>query len=577
MKIASYKISDFSGGVRRDKSPLELQKNELLDARNVGIDERGRLKVRLGSQQFGDTITGTIDNSFCFVRVTTGSAPTTQFLVNNTASTCVLSRLEGTRVTVAAVEGATSVTTNDSGGFAASGVIEIDGDRITYSSVAGGVFSGISASGITGVNMPHAVGAPVHQWATLAQSGTALNGRCGIYYAVLNNICFISGAIRMKQYDGTTVSDVTSPGVIFLTNYRDRLYGAGDGGSGNDPRRISFSARGDGTSWAVSYASDFFDVEDQSGENISALKVLNDRLGIFKTNSIWTYDEVELKQRIPNVGAYNQKVVQEIDDGKIMTFCPEGVFITNLFSAKQVGDPVRQYWENFVPTYETTTKRVCNNTFAWTRHNSYLLFIGSITDPTTTAGVVLEYNTKTDSWTVHEGGFPNFFHANEMHRFLFGDDNNLVERPAVFAGDTAGHIYRLNENTYYNTNISLKIGTNLYQDLYPVVIEGALPVSASFETGLYDLTYPELFKTFKNLRVITESGVWMVEYRVENETGIVSQYKNLGSTKNQNCTLPFPSDAQGYRIGLRFSSVNVSSRNTFNGFVFEDTEIKPRP
>src|SRR3990167_1572778 len=200
--IANYQISDFSGGVRRDKSPLEIQKNELLDARNVGLDDDGRLIVRRGGQQFGSTITGTIENSFCFVRVTLGSAPTTQFIVNNNASTVVLSRLEGTRVTVAAAEGATSLTTNDSGGFAASGMIEVDGDRITYTSVAGGVFSGIPASGVGGINKALAVGAPVHQWATLAQSGTELNGRGGIYYAVLNNICFISGTIRMKQYDG---------------------------------------------------------------------------------------------------------------------------------------------------------------------------------------------------------------------------------------------------------------------------------------------------------------------------------------------------------------------------------------
>ncbi len=42
-KIAAYKVSDFSGGVRRDKSPLELQKNELADARNVEMDDWGRL------------------------------------------------------------------------------------------------------------------------------------------------------------------------------------------------------------------------------------------------------------------------------------------------------------------------------------------------------------------------------------------------------------------------------------------------------------------------------------------------------------------------------------------------------
>ena len=168
-KIEAYPVLDFSGGVRRDKSLLELQKNELLEARNIEIDERGRLRSRLGSQQVGNTLTGSIENSFMYSRLATGSTPTVKLLVNNMASTGVVSYLVGTRLTVDVAVGDTTVTVNDSALFDASGVTEIDGDLISYTSAAAGVFNGV-----TGITSAHTIGAPVHQWETLTQSGTAV-------------------------------------------------------------------------------------------------------------------------------------------------------------------------------------------------------------------------------------------------------------------------------------------------------------------------------------------------------------------------------------------------------------------
>ena len=68
MKIANFPVLDFSGGVRRDKSFFDFKRNELLDARNVEIDEQGRIRTRRGSFQVGQTLTGNIENSFLFQR-----------------------------------------------------------------------------------------------------------------------------------------------------------------------------------------------------------------------------------------------------------------------------------------------------------------------------------------------------------------------------------------------------------------------------------------------------------------------------------------------------------------------------
>lgn len=572
-RIASYRVSDFSGGVRRDKSPLELQKNELLDARNVEISERGRLITRRGSQQLGQDLTGTIENSFVFVPAPGGGTPSTVHMVNDNASTSVISYLASGARLSGAITTATTTITVDSGngtaGFASSGVVEIEGDLINYTAK-----TPTTLTGVTGITSSHADGAAVNQWTTLSQSGTAVDAQMGLTYAVLNNICFICGrGGNIKQLSsGVIVTDVSSePSILFVTNYRDRLYGAGDGGSGTNgaPVRVSYSNRGDGTTWTT--GSDYFDVFDQTGEYITAFKVLNDRLGIFKVNSIFTYDEIELKQRVIGVGAYNHKVVKEIN-GKVYTFSPTGIYETNLYQANQIGNPVREYWENFRPQYDATgLRRVIVNTWAATFFDRYLLYIHDVTNPDSINDVCLEFNTTTRAWTVHTGGFTNFFSLNGFQSFRFGDQA-LTRRPALFGTAASGKVWRLYDNRWTDRDENNR-GTDIFQDL---ISNTGSPVSVRIETPLYDLTYPELFKTFKHLRVLTESGLWSVEYRVENEIGI-GPYRNLGTVVRPNQTLPFPSEAQGYRIGLRFSSIGTVDTNVFNGFVFENTEVRSRP
>jgi len=291
-------------------------------------------------------------------------------------------------------------------------------------------------------------------------------------------------------------------------------------GTNASARRVSFSNRGDGTTWTT--ASDFFDVDDQRGQSITDFEVYKDILGIFKTSSIFTYDEIELKQRVPHVGAYNHKVVQEIE-GLLYTFCPSGIYETNLFSARQIGEPVREYWENFFPVYDTVSNRIVTNTFSWQFEGRYFVFLGSVTEPNIGSSVVLEYDTKTKSWTVHNGGYTNWLVAHRVEQFQFGDWFNRAFNihPAVFAGDSDGKVWRVYENHYQDGNTPPAVhGGDIFQDL---VSDTGSVVSAFVETGLYDLSYPKLYKTFKNLRVFAEQGQWTFEYRVQDESGLTSE------------------------------------------------------
>lgn len=568
--IAQYPCLNFSGGVRRDKSSLEMDRTELLDARGVEIDERGRIKIRRGSFQVGQTLANTIENSFVWERVVGGSTPVASIYQNDSAGNVYI--LLSSRLTTALTTASTTVViSGNATNYAATGTIEINGDLIAYTGNNGSD----TFTGVTGVVTSHPAGASVNQW--IALTGESAFDTRGVSYTVVGNILIFGGGNLdyINNDNGTSVSNVGSePTVLNLVTYRDRAYGSGNGSAGTngDPRRVSFSNRGDGTTWTT--ASDYFDVNDTTGSGVTALKVLNDRLLIFKTNSTFTYDEVELKQRLTGVGAWNHKTPVEID-GIMYTFCPRGIFQTNGSSAKDIGEPVRQYWENFQPQVDATAERVVTNTFSARFKHYYLVYIGNVTDPNTTNDVVLCYNTKNNSWSVWPG-YTNIRHFLGVDKYRFGD-RPLQFRPALFMGNTAGQYFRCFETRYVDRQSTpVNQGVDVFTDLVSnTALSGGTPVSAMIETPLYDMGQPSLFKKPKRLRVYAERGVWSFEYRVEDEKEI-TQYKPLGVVTKTNQSFDLPKDCAGYRVGLRVSAVNTSSQSILNGFIFEDIEVNQR-
>lgn len=569
-KIAAFPITTSTGGIRRDKSLLEIQVNELLDAQNVDIGDRGRVRVRRGSVQVGQTLSGNLENSFMWERVVPGSTPVSGIYLNNDASSASVWRLLTRRVTSDVAVGATTINVTSTTSYSSSGTIEIDGDLIAYTGV-----TGTSFTGVTGVTVAHSSGASANQWESLTLASST-NGTRGITYIVLNNILFVVGAANWVYINNDDMVSTTAvsgePPALYGVNYRSRLYSVGGGGSSGDPRRVFFSARGDGTTWDTT--NDWFDVEDQSGEAVTGTRVLNDRLVLFKTNSIFTYDEIELKQRVTGAGAWNNKVQIDID-GIIYTFCPRGIFATNGLSATQIGEPVREFWDNFMPEYDSVTERVVLNTSAAKFGRFYVLYIGDITKPRTTNDVSLVYDTIAKAWTTYDG-FVNARHLFGTDKYRFGDQP-INHRSALFYGNSSGQYFRCYENRYVGRPTSAtKYGTDIYTDnVSDTALTGGTPVNGMVEY-LHDMRHPELFKTFRFLRVFIESGQWTVEYSTEDETGRFSAYKSLGTVSVTNSVLPFDSTARGFRIKLRFTSVNINGESVLNGYTFEDTELTTR-
>lgn len=583
MKLPDFAVQDFNGGLVTNKGDFQLNKNEFVNTLNLDFDEFGKAKRRRGIRRFSDISSANIiDNSYAFTLNTLGSSPTGYHVLIDISGN--LYNIGGTYTSSAIATTDTSINVGSTSLFAASGNIEIDGDIIAYTGKGTTSFTGC-----TGITNAHTAYSAVHQ--VISTVATGIDTRAGGYFALLNNLLFINGRSGSATYDGTTVtavSDTDEPAGLFATVYRSRMYVAGSGvsdGSGTrngSPKRVSFSDPGDATSWDV---GNYFDVEDDLGEMVTGFKELSDTLLIFKTNSIFAYDEVQLKQKQWGVGAWNHRVVQKIGNS-VFTFCPQGVFETNGSSAKDIGQPILAYLKSFRPIYDyqaTSIQRVVINCFAGVFENKYILFIENLTEPETMKNVVLIYDTIRKKWTVHDqygltgiSSFTHFLTTNQFERGAPGVVSSTLKssttqfREALFGGTNDGKYFRLYDGRFEDSETLLR--TQRGGDIIANMIDdnSGKAISTVLETKWYDLGNPSFWKKVGYLTMFVEQGYVDVFYKLD--TGVQSDWYPLGSfNKTTSNSKVLPADKnQCYRIKFRFENNTADVLTIFNGFIVRD-------
>lgn len=592
MKLNDFRVTNFSGGLVTNKSDYEMQRNEFKKTHNLDFDEFGEAKRRLGIQQWGDQKSGIIDASFVFSPTTLGNAVVTYHLVADRANNLTLYQVVTSYLTSALASDDTIMVVQNNSDFSASGSVTINGDQIAYTAKSGTT----QLTTVSGQLKSYPAFSAVTQITSFTT--TTLDGRDGVYFTTLrdgsgNNVLFVNGRAGSGTWIAsgvTNISDADEPAGLFATTYRDRVYVAGSGvadGSGNrngSPRRVSFSDAGDCTSWDI---NNFFDVEDRRSEDVTGLIEHNDRLLIFKTSSVFTYNEVQLKQTLANVGAYNHRVIQRVGED-LLTFGSQGVFITNGSSAKYISEPVEKYVRAFKPIYSGPLNRVVLNCFAGVFKHKYYLYLGTIVDPDeayfanrttpkTLNDVVLVYDTRLGNWTVHTE------YTNMRHFSSFPSYNGSIMTAsqarqrihewgeALFSGDNNGRYYRLFENDFVDNESTVYARG---YDIIPNMMQNSLgtAVDTLLETPFYDLGNPSLWKQFGGVRFLVKDGMFTVSYRLDAGTE-VTDWMPLGEIKQTNEFIQIPSNAnKGYRIAFRIASSEVNSRTILNGFIIEDIE-----
>lgn len=578
-KLTDLTVMDFSGGLVTNKSDIRMQNNEFKDTLNFEFDEDGKAKQRRGMVKTGNTLAlgADIAGSFLFQIEDLGNPNTQYHILLDVAANATIYILNGAYLTTAVALTDTTVVSNDNTEFTASGNLEINGDDIGYTGRSGiGTFTGA-----TGIGKVHANRSLVHQWESLGSSN--VNTNLGVYFALLNNLLFINGVDGSATFNGVTssaVSDADEPTALFATNYRERIYVAGSGqengvGTRNgSPKRVSFSNAGDATAWDL---NDFFDVEEERGEMITGLREHNDRLNIFKMNSVFLYDEVQLKQVSYNIGAYNHFVVQKIDN-LLYTFCPRGIFVTNGVSFKPIWYPIKKYIQGFHPIYDTNSGRIVTNCFAGQYQGKYYLFLDQtqLPDGTISEDVVLVYDTVKKNWTVFNG-YTNFTHFANLSGFHKYNNLNLGANTPVpqvrekfFAGDPDGQYWMMFENRYLDNSANR---TPRGGDVIPsLLLVNGSSTPCTLETRLFDWGLPHAWKKFGYVTAYVESGDFTVSYRID-KGDYLTDWKPLGLLKNNiHNSLRIPRENnEGYRISLMFTSNSQNFLATLNGFSIRDS------
>ena len=581
MKLKDKIIQDFTGGLVTNKSDQLLQDNELKNSMNLDLDEKGRLKRRRGTQQWGNTAAGILDDSVSVQINTAGSTPIVYHLLVQRASTPKIYYLRGCYNTVAVAVGDATITVISGGVLAAGGgTVEINGDLIAYT---GATATTITLTAVA--TRAHPAFSAVNQ-TTDTSAAAVPNTAAGVYFAVLGNKLYIQGRLGGVTFDGSdfaAVGDTDEAAALFATNYRDRIYGAGSGatdGAGTrngSPIRVSFTEPGDATDWGT-YTVNFFDVEDDRGESITGLKEMNDVLLIFKMNSIFSYDEVQLKQRLWNVGAYNHKVIKRIGEN-LFTFCPAGVFVTNGASAQLISEPVKKYLDDFQPSLDSTVGRVVNNCFAGTFDNKYFLYLGDIREPDINTDVVLVYDTIKNNWTVYDG-FTNITHFASLYQFNTGSVQGTAatyvtqSKEALFAGDTGGKYFRFYENRFFDNQATrTQRGGDIYGDMMSDSVGNSVQTVA--ETKLMPIgDEPTQWTSLDRIAVLTERGTHQVSYKIDRgEHGGMTDWISLGDFKTSITTRKLKHNLnQGYRIAFRITTSERDTINIFNGIIMKGRE-----
>ena len=451
----------------------------------------------------------------------------------------------------------TSFDVDGGGDFGTNGTVEIEGDIITYTGKTG---STLGTTSISGATSAHAVGAPCHQW--VAGSGVTSGGQ-GSYFSILNENLLLNTSTDVYNEDDHTdaafANAATQPQVLFLTTFKTRVYGAGNGlvsVASSPTTRIFYSSLNDGTTWTV--ATDYFDVEDTRNEPVSGLKEYNNNLIIFKWNSIHRYNLSSLSQIDNQVGAYNHFCPQEINN-LLYTFCPSGIYTLDGETSKSIGEPVKEYWKNFQPVFDSTG-RVVTNCSAGKYKHFYLLYVGDITldDSSTLSDVVLVYNTITKSWVVYDGftDLINFIYLN----YREDNEDQIQTRPALFFSSTSLGMFIAFENrTLDGTTVR---GGDLTQDMFR---DTGTPITMTVKTKPYDLGYPNYRKQFGYLKVFSERPGVYLSYQIDDKDP-----KPLGLVDKKIKRFQFPADARGHRCTILINESSTVSPVIYNGHIFED-------
>ena len=283
------------------------------------------------------------------------------------------------------------------------------------------------------------------------QAGTPTNFNWAKYTKQFNNYLF---------YGNVKIGGVTNPSSIYWSNYKDIA---------------SFSA------------TNFIDVAKNDGQEITGLKVLGDRLVIFKNRSIYIVfftGDADIPFILPNGGKTNSSVgcvaaksIQEVENGLVF-LSYDGIYFFDGFNSFKISDKVTTTLDGFDKNdFSNSVSLVQKN------KNRYLLAFFANASATGNNRIIM-WDYFNNAFSIYKGIEP----SSMVTAYVGGVD----ERP-YFAGYN-GFVYRADTGNHdspsnTSTTISAYYYTNWkpYQDL--INLKGIPEVTVYHRTDSTTLTF----------------------------------------------------------------------------------------
>lgn len=545
---------DFSGGIKRNKSPIALKDNELQRGRNFEIDDIGRLTKRRGSIQFGNSLINIVqfhnDNNGLYA-------------ADYNATELNVYKLKSTTNDAALAIGATSIAVSPSGQLTAAGSAEIDGDAFDYSAGGGGA----TLTGVTGIDAAHTSIRAINHWQDLGAFTNHIS-LDGVWFTYLNALTVVLSNDGATNSDMSTINSSGSVSAVssmdvnarLLETFRDRVF--------TTLNNIVYYSNLGVVVFPATIEDNSFEIEDQSGETITAIKQYRKNLLVFKPSSSYAYSgSLPVRQLTTSYGVYNDNCIQEIN-GILYGFGPKGVWASNGVSFVNIGEPIKDYlnlilWQNLATNVDIS--RIRTGFF----DNKFIIFTDFITDPDTTlslSGTALIYDTLKKSWSMWTGvsAFGGF---KGLGNFRSGNAGLLQNRSALFFTDGTV-IWRMFENRFIERVSSSGAGIQKGSDVYADEFRNGAGLDITFNvlTKPFDLGLPQYYKEFGYLKVMSERPQGLQISVVIDDGDPIP----LGKVTKKIERFQFPVGTRGYRCALLLDENSTNQSLIFNGCIFEE-------
>lgn len=274
-------------------------------------------------------------------------------------------------------------------------------------------------------------------WDDITGGLTITAGNHTDFQNFLNEVYMTNGADAPWKWDGTTAATMTVPAGLttakYVKEFNNYLFLANVTVSGTTHKsRLYYSNLKDTGTWT---ATDFIEIAKDDGEEITGIRVLGDRLVLFKERSIYVLfftGDADVPFILPGGGKTNSDVgciapfsIQLVDNG-IVFLSSDGLYFFDGFNSFKISDKI------------TTTIQGLNQTrlnqarsLNYHKKNMYMIAVpnGSATENDT----VIVWNSFLRVFSKYDG-----VDASSMAIFsVSGDD----ERP--YFGDYGGFVYRM--------------------------------------------------------------------------------------------------------------------------------------